>query len=56
MRALGAGSGRGAHWYDVCEHALRKELDVAPSLETRRLYRELGLHGVAPDLAPDERP
>ena len=33
--------GRAAHWYDVCERTLRKELDVAPSVETRRLFDKL---------------
>jgi DNA-binding SARP family transcriptional activator len=48
--------GRAAHWYAVCERTLRTELDVAPSVDTRRLYRELGLHGIGPDLGPGELP
>jgi DNA-binding SARP family transcriptional activator len=33
--------GRAAHWYEVCERTLRKELDVTPSVETRRLLFEI---------------
>ena len=39
--------GRATHWYEVCERTLRKELDVTPSAETRRVYHEIGLHGAA---------
>jgi DNA-binding SARP family transcriptional activator len=41
--------GRAAHWYELCERTLRKELDVEPSPETRRLYRDIGLHTVKPE-------
>ncbi len=33
--------GRAARWYQVCESTLRKELDVTPSAETQRVYKEL---------------
>jgi DNA-binding SARP family transcriptional activator len=36
---------RVAHWYDVCERTLKRELDVSPSAETTRLYREIGAAG-----------
>jgi len=33
--------GSAIRWYQICERTLNQELDVAPSEETRRLYREL---------------
>jgi DNA-binding SARP family transcriptional activator len=33
--------GSALRWYQICERTLRQELDVAPSEETRRLYREI---------------
>jgi DNA-binding SARP family transcriptional activator len=33
--------GSALRWYQICERTLRQELDVAPSQETRRLFREI---------------
>jgi DNA-binding SARP family transcriptional activator len=33
--------GSAIRWYQICERTLHQELDVAPSEETRRLFREL---------------
>jgi DNA-binding SARP family transcriptional activator len=33
--------GSALRWYQMCERTLRQELDVAPSEETRGLYREI---------------
>jgi DNA-binding SARP family transcriptional activator len=33
--------GSALRWYQICERTLRRELDVAPSEEARRLYREI---------------
>jgi DNA-binding SARP family transcriptional activator len=33
--------GSALRWYQICERTLRQELDVAPSDEARRLYREI---------------
>ena len=33
--------GSAIRWYQICERTLQMELDVAPSEETRRLFREL---------------
>jgi DNA-binding SARP family transcriptional activator len=33
--------GSALRWYQICERTLRQELDVSPSEETRRLYREI---------------
>jgi DNA-binding SARP family transcriptional activator len=37
---LGQG-GSAVRWYRICERTLRQELDVAPSEETRRIYRQI---------------
>jgi DNA-binding SARP family transcriptional activator len=33
--------GSALRWYHICERTLRQELDVAPSGETRRVFREI---------------
>jgi DNA-binding SARP family transcriptional activator len=33
--------GSAMRWYQICERTLQQELDVAPSEETRRLFREI---------------
>jgi len=33
--------GSAMRWYQICERTLQQELDVAPSEETRRIYREI---------------
>jgi DNA-binding SARP family transcriptional activator len=33
--------GSAMRWYQICERTLQEELDVAPSEETRRMYREI---------------